>query len=96
MFADTTIYGYIIEDEGIVLCVNCWANEPDPRPAHSRLYSWANEDVHGVSCEGCGGYIFEPMDRHAFKPSAYSDKFCTDCGEYEDDFLHEVEEEGDI
>ena len=91
MMVDTTIYGYVTG--GGAYHVDCAG---DPADAHDdnwgRLYYLDDEDPHGLACDECSEYIFEPVGVHAFDPGdngqcreCYSDSWC---GEFEACELH--------
>lgn len=83
MMVDTTIYGYVNTDGAFH--VNCAG---DPADAHddtwSRLYYLDDEDPHGLTCDACYDYIFEPVAQHVYQPTedggncreCYSQSFC--------------------
>ena len=56
MMVDTTVYGYI--SDGGVSCPRCVGPKDDATA--NRIYSLDDADPEGLSCDGCGKYIFEP------------------------------------
>lgn len=63
MMTDTTIYGYLLAD-GTVTCtselcsgITAWGSEQ----GYQALMSF-DDDGHGLSCDSCGEYVFEPSE----------------------------------
>lgn len=89
---DTTIYGFIVND--------CETVHPDclteGDTISARLYYLDDTDPFGMSCDGCGLYIFEPADEHPFvvdtKWSTPGYPVCRECGNREDEAPHTTDE----
>jgi hypothetical protein len=75
MMVDTTIYG-VVGDGGCyhVDCVDLYEAHED----YGRLYYLDDEDPHGLLCDECGRYIFEPVEQHQFS-SRTDDDNCDEC-----------------
>lgn len=62
MMTDTTIYGYIFD--GFVLHPDCVTDEADIKAVDDgtagRLYSIDDNEPDGMTCDGCGAWVFEP------------------------------------
>lgn len=56
MMVDTTVYGYV--GDGAAYCPDC--TPEDEREGMGRVYSTDDTEPEGMSCDGCGKYIFEP------------------------------------
>jgi hypothetical protein len=78
MMVNTTIYGYVTD--GGAYHVMCTTRRPDgDHDDVSALYYLHDEDPHGLSCDQCREYIFEPMERHAFQPVTPDSLNCREC-----------------
>lgn len=89
MMVDTTIYGYF--HDGAAFHVTCTTARPDgDRDDVTAIYYLNDDDPHGMVCDACGGFIFEPVERH---PAATCDYYCsTYCGETDSCDLHDLQE----
>lgn len=62
MMVDTTVYGYIFD--GYALHSDCVDDAEDIKAVESNeatdLFSHMYDDPEGLTCDGCGSYIFEP------------------------------------
>jgi hypothetical protein len=76
MMVDTTIYG-VVGDGGVyhVDCVDLYEAHDD----YGRLYYLDDQDPHGLSCDECGRYIFDPVDRHQYRPTDRPGDTCDEC-----------------
>jgi hypothetical protein len=102
MMIDTRIYGYVAD--GGTYHPACIDWDPKERADVAALFSYHDDDPHGLTCDKCSEVIFEPMERHPFDaPKRYDpeaqvwvdtgdlDGQCYQCSEYLDDWLHEPE-----
>lgn len=107
MMVDTTIYGYATSDG--VFHPQCYADGSTEHAAGtvSALYYLDDEDPHGMTCDACYEYIFEPVERHVFRPEnkydgsidpnghCYECQSWQYCGEDEACELHETDDAND-
>ena len=88
MMVDTVIHGYTFD--GGAFHPGCIEERPGPdRDDVFALYYLHDEDPHGTTCDGCYGYIFEPVEQHAVNPDGTCEYGCFDyCGDTESCSLH--------
>lgn len=99
MMIDTRIYGYVVD--GAVFHPGCLPEEygnPADNPMIGALFSYHDDDPHGLACDALDGYIFEPTEPHPFRHPPNQERIdvlmarCWDCGEYRDDEqLHPID-----
>lgn len=89
MNIDVRIYGYIFGGGAYHPACLLPGQDPADNAEISALFSYHDDDVHGLSCDACGEYIFEPVENHPFNDEG-RDNRCWDCGQPSDDWLHDV------
>jgi hypothetical protein len=58
MMVDTRVYGYI--GDGFAVHADCLNGRITDESDLTALFSHMDEDNRGLSCDTCGGWIFEP------------------------------------
>ena len=66
MMVDTRIYGYVTD--GATYHPACTDARPGDEQGVSALFYLDDEDPHGLTCDACSEYIFEPVTLHEFDP----------------------------